>query len=173
MMTIQYLHKRPGIVSPLFWIIPWWWHPGAETCRSFIFASECILLSAWVGYCINNKHSCFDMPHTLTKLLLMRSLCFVLVVHCRSDSPHTSLCRRVLPTETDGPTYWTASVSVSVLATRRNNKRSTSSCLKVQRKVVALKSRVFQHRSQAKRIGGTVECVCLCRCNLQLSGMFV
>jgi hypothetical protein len=30
----------------LFWITPWWWHSGVETCRSFRLASSCILLSA-------------------------------------------------------------------------------------------------------------------------------
>ena len=37
-------------------ITRWWWHPGAETCRSLIIASECILLNAYVGWCINYKH---------------------------------------------------------------------------------------------------------------------
>ena len=49
-------------------------------------------------------------------------------------------------------------VSVSVLATRRKDKGSTSFCLKGQRKAVclsvSLKSRCFQYRSQAERTGG-------------------
>jgi hypothetical protein len=44
------------LVTPMFWITPWWWHPGAETCRSCILVSECILLSSWAGLCINYKN---------------------------------------------------------------------------------------------------------------------
>jgi hypothetical protein len=29
--------------------------PGVETCSSFILASECVLLSAYVGWCVDCK----------------------------------------------------------------------------------------------------------------------
>jgi hypothetical protein len=34
------------LVPLLFSVTPWWWHPGAETCSSFIRASKCTLFSA-------------------------------------------------------------------------------------------------------------------------------
>ena len=40
---------------PLVWHTPWGWHPGAETCRRFRSARNCILRSAFVTLCINNN----------------------------------------------------------------------------------------------------------------------
>jgi hypothetical protein len=42
----QIIPRLAVVCTPLFWITPWWWHPSAETCRSFILTSESTLLNA-------------------------------------------------------------------------------------------------------------------------------
>jgi hypothetical protein len=45
------------VIISFFRINPWGWHTGAEICRSFIIASECILLSAYFSWYMNYKNT--------------------------------------------------------------------------------------------------------------------
>jgi hypothetical protein len=46
--------------------ISWGWHPGAETCRSLILVMNCILFSAFLGWCINCKNM-----HSMSNITVM------------------------------------------------------------------------------------------------------
>ena len=60
----KFKHSTIGTVRPrvMCWVYiplfqtPWWWHPGVKKCRSWILVMNCILLSEFVGCCINCKN---------------------------------------------------------------------------------------------------------------------
>ena len=60
----------------MIWRTPWSWHQGSETCRILKFVINCVLLSEFVGWCINcnNMQGIYNVKSLKYKLAKLQEL---------------------------------------------------------------------------------------------------